>query len=130
MAWREVASGAGGGRGRGRGSHGVTWAGRGGQEVCRAQGEEARSMAHLLAPAAALPRVQRVWEESDHGCRRHRRGRGVGGVVTRAEHAKRESTVVSRWCPAPLGEGGREAVSEVMRGQKDSGHRCAGKGEQ
>ena len=98
--------------------------------MCRAQGEEARSMAHLLAPAAALPRVQRVWEESDHGCRRHRRGRGVGGVVTRAEHAKRESTVVSRWCPAPLGEGGREAVSEVMRGQKNSGHHCARKGEQ
>lgn len=73
-------------------------------------------MAHLLAlapvaPAAVLRRVQRVWVERDRGCRRLRLG---GGFVIRAEHAKRESTVVSRVLCPPKGEGWGGSVSEVI----------------
>ena len=87
-------------------------------------------MAHLLAlapvaPAAVLRRVQRVWVERDRGCRRLRLG---GGFVIRAEHAKRESTVVSRVLCPPKGEGWGGSVSEVIWGQQDSGHGRAGVG--
>ena len=64
-------------------------------------------MAHLVAvaPNAVLPRVQRVWVERGRGCRRHHRR--VGGVIIRAEHAKREGTLVSR-VPRPAGPRGGE----------------------
>ena len=59
-------------------------------------GGRSRSMAHL-------PGVQRAWGDRNvRGCRRNRRG---GGVVIRAEHARRGSMAVSR-VPAPAQEVG------------------------
>lgn len=70
---------------------GVVWAGPRAQRPCLGGAGRSQSVAHL-------PGVQRAWVDRNiRGCRRNRRD---GGVVIRAEHAKRVSMAVSR-VPAP-----------------------------
>ena len=70
---------------------GVVWAGPRAQRPCLGGAGRSQSVAHL-------PGVQRAWVDTNvRGCRRNRRD---GGVVIRAEHAKRVSMAVSR-VPAP-----------------------------
>ena len=91
---------------------GVVWAGPRAQRPCLGGAGRSQSVAHL-------PGVQRAWVDRNiRGCRRNRRD---GGVVIRAEHAKRVSMAVSRGYPPPPSGWGRGATRLGREGAPAAG---------